>query len=276
MSVVIGIDIGGSTTKIVGFEKTGTERRLLPPFLVQAADPLTSMYGAFGKFLAENDLPLSSIEKVMMTGVGSSYFTKPIYDLPCESVSEFRGIGLGGLYLSGLSRAVIASMGTGTALVYAEEGREMEYLGGTGVGGGTLLGLSKKLLGIESLEHLALLSEEGDLSKIDLLVSDLAKTTPISAMPNDLTAANFGKVSDMATKADLALGLFNMVYETIGMVAIFAARGRGIRDVVLTGNLAVTPFAHRIFPRLSEIFGLNFIIPESAQFATVIGTALCG
>ena len=276
MSVVIGIDIGGSTTKIVGFEKNGDTSRLLPPFLVQAADPLTSMYGAFGKFLAENDLPLSSIEKVMMTGVGSSFFTKPIYDLPCESVNEFRGIGLGGIYLSGLSNAIIASMGTGTALVYAEKGREMEYLGGTGVGGGTLVGLSKRLVGIESLDHLGILAEGGDLDKIDLLVGDLAKKTPISTMPHDLTAANFGKVSDMATKADLALGLFNMVYETIGMMAIFAARGRGIRDVVLTGNLAVTPFAARIFPRLSEIFDVNFIIPERAQCATVIGTALCG
>ena len=276
MSVVIGIDIGGSTTKIVGFRKHGGERTLLSPFLVQAADPMTSMYGAFGKFLAENDLPLSSIEKVMMTGVGSSFFTKPIYDLPCESVSEFRGTGLGGLYLSGLPRAIIASMGTGTALVYAEEGKEMEYLGGTGVGGGTLLGLSKKLLGIESLDHLGMLAEEGNLERIDLRISDFAKEAPIETMPSDLTASNFGKVSDMATKADLALGLFNMVYETIGMMAVFAARGRGIRDIVLTGNLAVTRFASRIFPRLSEIFGLNFIVPESAQFATVIGTALCG
>ncbi len=276
MGVVIGIDIGGSTTKIVGFEKQGDERRLLSPLLVSAADPLTSMYGAFGKFLDENGLPLSAIEKVMTTGVGASFLTKPIYDLPCEGVREFRGTGLGGLYLSGLERAITVSMGTGTAVVYAEKGREMEYLGGTGVGGGTLTGLAKRMLGIETVEHLGLLAEEGDLKNVDLRISDFAKAAPIETMPAELTASNFGKLSDMATKPDLALGLFNMVYETIGMVAIFAARGRGVSDIVLTGNLAVTPYAARLFPTLSSIFGVNFIIPERAQFATVIGTALCG
>ena len=60
MSVIIGIDIGGSTTKIVGFQKTEEGKRLLSPFLVSAADPITSMYGAFGKFLSENSLPANS------------------------------------------------------------------------------------------------------------------------------------------------------------------------------------------------------------------------
>ncbi len=276
MSVVIGIDIGGSTTKIVGFRKEGKEKTLLSPFLVSAADPITSMYGAFGKFLSENGLSLAEIERVMMTGVGASFREKAIYDLKTEGVQEFRGTGLGGLYLSGLSRAIVVSMGTGTALVYAEEGKEMEYLGGTGVGGGTLVGLAKRLLQIETPEHLDLLAKDGDLSRVDLRIADFARTAPLETMSKDLTAANFGKVSDMATKEDLALGLFNMVYETIGMMAIFAARGRGIRDVVLTGNLAVTRYASILFPRLSELFGVNFIIPEGAQFATVIGTALCG
>ena len=42
-------------------------------------------------------------------------------------------IGLGGLYLSGLDKALCVSMGTGTALVNATAGQEMVYLGGTGV-----------------------------------------------------------------------------------------------------------------------------------------------
>lgn len=276
MSVILGIDIGGSTTKIVGVEEGAEGRRLLSPLLVSAADPLTSMYGAFGKFLAENRLPLSGVEKVMMTGVGASYYEDKIYNLPCEAVQEFRGTGVGGLYLSGLSRAIIVSMGTGTAIVYAEQGHEMEYLGGTGVGGGTLTGLAKKLLQIDTLEHLDLLAEGGDLAQVDLRIGDFAKKAPLESMSKELTASNFGKVSDMATKEDLARGLFNMVYETVGMMAIFAARGRGVRDIVLTGNLAVTRYASVVYPQLSRLFDVNFIIPESAQFATVIGTALCG
>ena len=151
MSVVIGIDIGGSTTKIVGFDN---EKRLIAPLCVTANDPITSVYGAFGKFTESNNLELSDIDRVMITGVGSSFITKPIYNLKCEVVPEFRGIGLGGLYLSKFNDAIIVSMGTGTAIVHSVEGKVPEYMGGTGVGGGTLMGLSKKLLGLDTISHI--------------------------------------------------------------------------------------------------------------------------
>ncbi len=91
MKVIIGIDVGGSTTKIVGFERSG---KLIEPIFVKANDPITAVYGAFGKFTDENQLELKNIEKVMVTGVGSSYLTKPLYGLECHHVSEFNCIGL--------------------------------------------------------------------------------------------------------------------------------------------------------------------------------------
>ena len=42
MQIIVGIDVGGSTTKIVGFDGD----RLLPPLLVRATDPVASVYGA--------------------------------------------------------------------------------------------------------------------------------------------------------------------------------------------------------------------------------------
>ena len=85
--VIIGIDIGGSTTKIVGFTSDGTHK-LIEPLSVKATDPVTSVYGAFGKFLTQNNLELSDIEKVSITGVGSKYITKPLYSLPCHFISQ--------------------------------------------------------------------------------------------------------------------------------------------------------------------------------------------
>ncbi|MBQ8858794.1 MAG: pantothenate kinase [Clostridia bacterium] len=276
MRVVIGIDVGGSTTKIVGFRKTEDKQELISPLFVKAADPMTSIYGAFGKFTDLNGLALSDIDKVLTTGVGSSYLSRPIYSLPCGTVPEFKSIGLGGLYLSGLEEAIIVSMGTGTAIVHARKGMETDYLGGTGVGGGTLLGLSKKMLGIEEIEHLEELAAEGDLGKIDLRVGDFSHKGKNVSLPDHMTAANFGKLSDVASQGDLALGLLNMVFETVGMMAIFAARSRGVKDIVLTGNLTCIAYAKEAFASLSDMFGVNFIIPENAQYATVIGTALCG
>ena len=276
MGVVIGIDVGGSTTKIVGFRKEGTSRRLIDPLFVKATDPMTSIYGAFGKFTDLNGLALSDIEQVLMTGVGSSYLSRPIYDLPCGTVPEFKSIGLGGLYLSGLSRAMVVSMGTGTAIVHAKAGQDADYLGGTGVGGGTLIGLSKKMLGIEEISHLADLAKDGDLSSIDLRIGDITKKDTSVGLSDILTASNFGKLSDIATPADVALGILNMVFATVGMLALFAARSREVKDSVLTGNLTGVPYAKTVFASLSSLFDVNFMIPKNAQYATVIGTALCG
>ena len=278
-NVVIGIDVGGSTTKIVGFRHAeGRPKVLIPPMFVQATDPITSIYGALGRFTSENGLSLSDIDRVMMTGVGSSFLSGSIYTLDCRDVSEFAGVGLGGLYLSGLDEAIIVSMGTGTALVHAKHidgGKtQIKYLGGTGVGGGTLMGLTKKMLGVDNVEDVEKLCEGGDLSKIDLKISDLSRDKQFINVDTDLTASNFGNLSGLAENHDIALGIANMVAETIAMISIFAARGNGIKNIVLTGNLTnITPI-RRVFENLQSNFGVNFIIPENAQFATVIGAAL--
>ncbi len=278
-SVVLGIDVGGSTTKIVGFRHNADGScTLMPPLFVRATDPITSIYGALGRYTAENDLSLDDIRRVMTTGVGSSYLTSPIYALDCHTVPEFSGVGLGGLYLSGLDDAIIVSMGTGTALVHAKRradgGTDIDYLGGTGVGGGTLVGLCKRILGVDTIPHIEQLCEGGDLGKIDLTIKDITKEGQFSEMSANLTASNFGNLSDLADSHDIALGLANMVAETIAMMAVFAARGNGIKDIVLIGNLTNIAPIRRVFEGLEQSFGVRFLIPENASFGTVIGAAL--
>ena len=278
MSVIIGIDVGGSTTNIVGFRKEDNTRELIQPQFVKADDPITSIYGAFGKFTDENKIALSQIDKVMMTGVGASYLKRGLYGLECVKVPEFHSIGLGGLYLSGLDNALCVSMGTGTALVHARQGGYMKYLGGTGVGGGTLMGLSKLLLNAEEIEHITEMAKEGDLSKVDLFISDMTADS-LSELDRDLTASNFGHLSDIATKSDISKGLLNLVYETVGMVSVFGARSVGVKNVVLTGNLTQLEYCRKKFIQFDGLYekeGIKFLIPKLSNFATAIGTALCG
>ena len=277
MRTVIGIDVGGSTTKIVGFREDNDSISMIEPQFVRAADPITSIYGAFGRFTLQNNLELDNIDCVMMTGVGSTFIQKPIYSLDCRAVPEFTSIGLGGLYLSGLNEAIIVSMGTGTALIHAKrEGKKTvtTYLGGTGVGGGTLVGLSRKIIGVDTIEHIEQLCEQGDIGNIDLRIKDISDKSLFPSVNHELTASNFGKLSDMATKEDIALGIANMVAETVAMIAIFAARGHGLRDIVLTGNLASVKPVREIISKLAGAFDVNFIFPDNAQFGTVIGAAL--
>ena len=275
---VIGIDVGGTTTKIVGFRFLDNgKKELIPPQFVRATDPLTSIYGAFGKFTAENGLELSAIDRILMTGAGASFITKPIYNLTCRPVPEFSSIGIGGLYLSGLDEAVVVSMGTGTALIHAKkEGdkHKIEYLGGTGVGGGTLIGLCRKMLGVDSVEHIEQLCADGDIGNVDLRIKDLSRKQSYDGINENLTAANFGKLSDLATPSDIALGITNMVAETILMLAVFAARSFGIRNIVLIGNLTTIKPIRDVFENLAASFGVDITIPENSQFGTVIGAAL--
>ncbi len=274
MSYVIGIDVGGSTTKIVGFNKADGGNKLISPLFVRATDPITALYGAFGKFTDINDIELSDIDIVKVTGVGSAKITKSIYGLDCVRVPEFDCIGLGGLFLSGLDEAIVVSLGTGTAVIHARRGEKMEYLGGTGVGGGTLVGLSKKLLGMDDIYHIQELAAEGDLDRIDWRIRNITKKEILPGAPEKMTAANFGNISDVATNADIALGIINMVFETIAMVARFAAKTYNLTNIVLTGNLTTLSQAPDIFRNLNAMFDLNFIIPENAQFGTVVGAAL--
>ncbi len=268
---VLGIDVGGSTTKIVGFDE---KKALISPLFVRATDQITSVYGAFGRFTSENGIGLDEIEKIMVTGVGSTYITKPLYDLKCVNVPEFDSVGRGGLFLSKLDEAIVVSLGTGTALVHAKRGQKVVYLGGTGVGGGTLMGLSKQILKMDEIDHIVELAKGGDLNNVDLRVRDITKKESWGGLPEILTASNFGKVSDVATKSDIALGIINMVFEVAGMLAVFAAREHKIENVVLTGNMTVVPQITDVFRNLEALFGIRFIIPEHAQFSTVIGAAL--
>ncbi len=265
---IIGIDIGGSTTKIIGY-KDGV---IFSPLLVKANDPIASVYGAFGKFLNANNLQLADVDRVMVTGVGSSYITSRLHNIPTGKVSEFQSIGRGGCLLSGLTNAIIVSMGTGTAYIKAD-GKGVRHLGGSGVGGGTLLGLSHTMLNVRNFDDLIETAQGGSLAHVDLTIGDISRDV-LTGLPPDTTASNFGKLSDLASKADLAVGIFNLVFQTIGLLAIFAARVDQTKDIILTGNLVNVPQAPDIFAHLSMLFGVNFIIPPNAEFATAAGAAV--
>ena len=52
MKIKVGLDIGGSTTKIVGIN----DGKLVAKAIVKAADPVASAYGAVGKLVNDNNL----------------------------------------------------------------------------------------------------------------------------------------------------------------------------------------------------------------------------
>lgn len=266
MSVKLGVDVGGSTTKIVAFDQ-----EIIGMLQVRAGDQLTSLYGAIGNLLHQYNIPLSEVEKIVLTGVGASLIREDIYGIPTVKVNEFSAIGKGGLLLAGVQQALVVSMGTGTAFVYAE-GEKIEHIGGSGVGGGTLIGLSSKLVGETDFEAIIALAEKGDLSKVDLTVQDISNEE-ILTLPKNVTASNFGRIQSTANKSDLALGLINTIFQTAGVMAAFTAKARGFKKVIVTGSVTAIPQAREIMQGVGDLHGIPFEVPENATFATALGAA---
>ena len=266
--ITLGIDVGGSNTKIIGL-RDGVP---MAPIHVRATDPITSVFGALGKYISVNNLTLQDISRIMVTGVGSSYLNEDIYGIPTRKVEELVSVGKGGLYLSKLDKAVVVSLGTGTAFVNATKDR-VSHMGGTGVGGGTVLGLSSKLLNVRSFDSIISLADQGDLAKVDLTIGDISKSD-VSNMSSGTTASNFGKISDTATTGDIAAGILNMVFQTVGLMAVFNARIADTNDVVVCGRLAEAPHCMETLEGIRDLHGVNFIIPKNAEFATALGAAL--
>lgn len=267
--IVIGIDVGISTTKIVGIDEKGI---VINPIRIKATDPITSLYGAFGKYLHDNNIKLTDVEQVMLTGVGSAYIDEPIYGLPTSKSEEFVADGLGALYESKLDRMIVVSMGTGTSLVKCD-GTDIRHIGGIGIGGGTLAGLSRIMLKTEDINQIVKLAKEGDISKINLLIGDIS-AKPLPGLPMNAVASLFSNAKANATREDIAKGLVWMVLQTIGSATILSSLDSGIKDYVLIGNLTLLPQCKEVYPAMEKLYGVHFYIPKYSEFCTAIGAAL--
>lgn len=270
MSLVIGIDVGGSTTKIVGLEN-GT--CIKSPMNITGGDPLTSLFGAFGKYLHDNNIALDQVDHVMLTGVGSSRVKTPIYGLPTTHVDEFQADGLGARFASGLDQLIVVSMGTGTTLVRVD-GDVIKHIGGISMGGGTLQGLSHLLLKTANIGEVVAMASQGDTAHINLQIKDISDND-IEGLPLHATASLFGKaVNGNANEQDIAKGLIYMVLETIGSCAVLSQVNSEFKDFVLIGNMTRLPECQQVFPMMENLYGVKFHIPEHAQYSTALGAAL--
>ena len=268
MSIVIGIDVGISTTKIVGID----EMKVVSPMRITAADPVTSLYGAFGKYLYENHIDLVDVEHVVLTGVGSAYIEKPVYGLSTSRADEFVADGLGARFESKLDHIIVVSMGTGTSLVLCN-GNDIHHIGGISIGGGTLQGLSRIMLQTSDIRQVSELAKHGDISHVSLMIGDIS-AHPLPGLPMNVTASLFANAQTDATKEDIAVGLIHTVLQSVGSAAVLSALNTDIKNFVLIGNLSLLPQCKDVFPMMEQLYNVRFHIPKYSEFCTAIGAAL--
>ncbi|MEA1993690.1 MAG: BadF/BadG/BcrA/BcrD ATPase family protein [Euryarchaeota archaeon] len=265
--MIVGIDIGGTTTDAVAIKN----HKILKIVSVTANDPLAAASGALGKLVTSLDKPLDEIRTIAATGGGSRFLKDTLLGVPVKHIDEITAIGKGGITLAEKKQGVVVSMGTGTAVACVKD--EIRHFGGSGIGGGTLQGLSRMLLNISNIQTLDDLAERGNLKKVDLTVGDIAGGS-VGVIPSDATASNFGKIDDTVEKEDIAKGIINMVSQTVGVIAIFAARACGLNDVIFTGKGMALSEVRQSMHSIQPLFDKNFIIPERGEYATAIGAAV--
>ena len=231
---------------------------------------MTSLYGALGNYLTSNWLSLRDVRRLGATGGAPYVGGGDIYGLGPNVWRRAHGIGALPRRASPL--AVVVSMGTGTAFLWASPDG-IRHLCGSGIGGGTLGGLCHKLVGMERFGQIKKLAESGNLDHVDLTMKDITVHSAPTLDP-DMTAANFGDLAEDATPADLAAGVVNLVLQAIGTMTVLACQCCDSKTVVLTGSMTTLPQAVTNFQLFEKLYGIHYIIPENATFATAIGAGL--
>jgi type II pantothenate kinase len=239
---------------------------------LRAQDAVAAATGAFGKIVHENGININSVKKIAITGVGSSKIKDNIFGIPTGRVNEIEAIGIGGMFLSGMKNIIITNIGTGTVVIESGD-NGIFHFGGSGIGGGTILGLAKKLLPTTEFDDILELAKTGKLNQVDLLLGDITDTS-ISFLNGESTASNFGKMLDTACPQDYALAIINMVYQVIGVLSVFAARAKNYTNVVVTGNGSKNVIGQNVLSDITKMYGIEFIFPEYAEYTTAIGAGL--
>lgn len=255
---IIGMDIGSSTTKVVLVRG----KSILAVKRFENTVPLEDMLKSFD---------LTSVSAVHMTGVGSCTAPNTLLGIPTSRYDEFRSLARGATVLSGKINFIICSVGTGTSFVHVTPFFS-RHLGGSGVGGGMLSGLSEKLFGSFEPDKLLTAAKNGDLSHVDLELADVCNGT-ISNLKPDTTVANLYKAGSADDNA-LALGIYNLIFQSIGVMSAFAAKGLATRTVFVCGTiLEHQPLAQQALDAVAELQSVKFIVPDHAAFVTAIGAA---
>jgi len=261
--MIIGIDIGGTNTHGVLMEG----RKIISVCTIDGNETAHAI--RCYKFLEKKSGNRKA--EVVLTGGGSRRVTKKNFPAVFRTVGEIEAIGRGGIFLSGKKDIFVVSIGTGTAFVSVKKGKA-EHVGGTGVGGGTIHGLSGLMLGM-SLNDVEKIAKKSR-SNLDLTVKDIVGGG-LGKIPADATASNFGKATSASGKGEIASSLLNMIGEAIGTVSYFAAKSVGQdMGILVCGRVAINSVVKKRVMETIAMFGGTARIPEHAEYCAAIGAAI--
>jgi type II pantothenate kinase len=147
------------------------------------------------------------------------------------------------------------------------------HVGGTGIGGGTIKGLSSIMCDLVDPLQIEEQAQKGNPSKINMTISDLGYEG-LSFLGSEMTASNFADVQSSKTE-DLAAGILRLVGETVGIIASMCAREFKCQDrIVIVGKVANSQFIRHTIDLVGNLYETKFTFPDNPGYATVYGAAV--
>jgi len=173
-------------------------------------------------------------------------------------------------------RYLLVSLGTGTSVMLVD-GMAVNRIGGTALGGGTVVGLGAALLDRSDFFEIASLAERGDRRRVDLLVSDIYRPGEIPLL-GELTAASFGKLASRGeaqpapAHEDLAHALMGLVGENVALICGGLGAAHQVGRVVFGGStLRNNRTLREVLQVISSALGHEAIFLPHGEFAGALG-----
>jgi type II pantothenate kinase len=236
------IDFGGTVTDLV-LRRHGQDDVLLA--LPTAVPEPAVAQELIARLLATaGEADGATIGVIAVTGGRSWQLPDVLGTSRVVKVDEPTATAVGGLLEQAPSPAVVVSLGTGTGIVLADPPTPPQRLVGSGIGGGTLLGLAKLLLGTSDVSRIGELARAGNVARCDLTVGDILGGG-VGPVPAEATAAHFARVARSGAETprpeDLAAALINLIGQSALRLAFEAARFHQARSIVLLGHVLDVP-----------------------------------
>jgi type II pantothenate kinase len=260
----VGIDSGASLTKVA--IRSGDEilHRVLPAGDVGHAEQLVGELAP---------------RRIGLTGGGAAELSRRL-GAEAVRVNEFAAWGAGAAALLDAEGRdaprpfLLVSLGTGTSVMLADR-LSVNRVGGTALGGGTVMGLGALLLGSSSFDEISALAAHGDRRRVDMLVSDIYRPGEI-ALTGDLTAANFGKPNlrngAKPKPADIAAAIMGLVGENVALICGGLAAPHAIHHIVFGGStLRENPCLREVLRDITSAFGREPVFLERGEYAGAVG-----
>jgi type II pantothenate kinase len=264
---VIGVDAGATLVKIATRSPEGVlSYRLVPATaLSEVVETIRS----------------TRPDRVGLTGGGATKLEEKLGGGTLR-VNEFAAWGKGAAELlrdlpSGAARRyLLVSLGTGTSVMLVD-GMAVSRIGGTALGGGTVVGLGAALLDRSDFAEISALASRGDRRRVDLLVSDIYRPGEIPLL-GELTAASFGKLARSPdgraspAREDLAHAVMGLVGENVALICAGLGAAHQVDRLVIGGaTLRNNRTLREVLQLITAALGHETIFLPDGEFAGALG-----